>query len=431
MIFLETGGIDLALHNSGLMKHILACLLAGLILTGCIGGSMQPVALAYQDISAPTAEQPQQPSYTPQTQAANSQIPDISTPTSIPTPKPTPTPEPYSYAYGPYFFPSDINPLTGLPVEDQALLERRPIVVKVTNFPRSVRPQSGLSLADQVFEYYIGDSMSRFIGVFYSKDASQVGPIRSARLFDEHVMRMYNGIFIFGWADDPILEFLLAPDIKSHLVVERPDNCPPLCRTGPNGAYNNLFVDTSMIGAYLSDRGTNNDRQKLSGLRYDVAVPKSGNTGEQIYIEYSGVSYHYWQYDPENSRYWRFQEADDALGGAEKQYTPLIDNLTGSQLNADNVVVLLVPHVHFLKSNSTEIFDQTLDGQGQGYAFRNGYVYPITWSHDAPDQLIKMTLPTGAVYSLKPGTVWFEVIGETSEFEPLDQGAYSFTFDVP
>src|SRR5688572_23272367 len=47
------------------------------------------------------------------------------------------------------------NPLTGLPVNIPSLLERRPIAIKVGNSPDYVRPQSGLSLADVVYEYYI------------------------------------------------------------------------------------------------------------------------------------------------------------------------------------------------------------------------------------------------------------------------------------
>lgn len=414
------------------MKPVYLCLIAGLFLTGCTGIAMQPVAMAFQETPLPASQ-----ALLIAPPRAEDVVPATATPTEVAIPTPTtapraiPTPTAFTYAYGPYYFPLEINPLTGLPASDPELLERRPIVIKVTNFPRSVRPQWGLSIADHVFEYFIGDSMSRFIGVFYGKDASQVGPIRSARLFDEHIMRMYDGIFIFGWADDLVLEFLLNPEIKNHLVVERPDNCPPLCRIGPEGAYNTLYTDTSQISPYLAERGTNNERQNLNGLRFDVTVPKSGNPGERIYLEYSGVSYHYWDYDAESGRYLRFQESDNALGGAEKQYSPLLDSLTGSQLSADNVVVLLVPHTHFLKSNSTEILDQPLEGEGAGYAFRNGQVYPITWFKDAPDELIEMVLPNGIAYPLKPGNVWFEIIGETSEFEPLDVGVYDFSFNFP
>jgi hypothetical protein len=390
---------------------------------------MQPAALAYEEesttIALPTA-----------TGIATSASPTAQ-PTTIPppaqtaTPKPTSTPAPARYVFGPSSFPKDINPLTGIPVVDLDLLDRRPIVIKVTNFPRSVRPQWGLSLADHVYEYYIGDNMSRFVGVFYGRDASRVGPIRSARLFDEHIMRMYNGIFIFGWADDPILEFLLAPDIKSYLVVERPDNCPPLCRIGSDAAYNNLFADTSLIGAYLADRGTSNKRQHLEGLQFDLTPPKSANPGIKFYLRYSVVSYHYWEYDPSTGRYYRFQEDEDALGGNPEHYAPLTDSLTNVQLSADNVIVLRVPHQVYLRSNSTEILDQLVNGRGSGFAFRNGLVYPITWFHDSPNRVIKLQLPDGTTYGLKPGTVWYEIIGETSTFEPGNSGEYKFTFSMP
>ncbi|MBE0670268.1 MAG: DUF3048 domain-containing protein, partial [Anaerolineales bacterium] len=46
------------------------------------------------------------------------------------------------------------NPLTGLPVADPSLLLRRPLAIKIGNSPDYVRPQSGLTLADVVYEYY-------------------------------------------------------------------------------------------------------------------------------------------------------------------------------------------------------------------------------------------------------------------------------------
>ena len=76
-------------------------------------------------------------------------------PTVTPSPQPSPTPLYPSEGYGPSNFPSNVNPLTGLQVADPTLLNRRPVLVKVSNLPRYVRPQWGLSLADIVFEYYI------------------------------------------------------------------------------------------------------------------------------------------------------------------------------------------------------------------------------------------------------------------------------------
>jgi hypothetical protein len=374
------------------------------------------------------------PSEVPITESPTS----VASPTTSPLPSPTltptltPTPTPFIYAYGPDNFPLGVNPLTGLQVADPSLLERRPIVIKVTNFPRSVRPQWGLSLADHVYEYYIADNFSRFVGVFLGKDATQVGPIRSARLFDARVTRMYNGIFIFGWADDPVLNFLFAPDIKPHLIVERPDDCPPLCRIGSDKKteYNNLFADTTAIASYLKKRRTNNDPQDVSGLRFEEIVPPSGNPSDLISIQYSLISYHRWKYDPQVSRYFRYQETGKDHGG-EGEYAPLLDSLTQEQISADNVIVIFTPHQFFKKSSSTEIIDQPFIGQGPGYAFRDGQVYPLTWKRAEADHLPDLLLPGGNLYPLKPGNTWFEIIGKSSQFEQLDNGSWSFVFSMP
>ncbi len=53
------------------------------------------------------------------------------------------------------FSPAAYNPLTGLVPADPSLLDRRPLVIKISNYPRAIRPQYGLNEADIVFEYYI------------------------------------------------------------------------------------------------------------------------------------------------------------------------------------------------------------------------------------------------------------------------------------
>jgi hypothetical protein len=127
---------------------------------------------------------------------------------------PTPTPGYPEEGFGPENFPVDINPLTGLSA-DPANLDRRPMLIKVSNLPREVRPQSGLSRADIVFEYYTEEGTTRFIAIYYGKDAEQVGSIRSARFFDEHIVRMYRGFFVFGSGDERVRNRYTAPGLMS------------------------------------------------------------------------------------------------------------------------------------------------------------------------------------------------------------------------
>ncbi len=89
------------------------------------------------------------------------------------TPTITPTPQPLggNPNSGPQLgdFPPGINPLTGLPVTDPALLQLPAIMISIPHFPASARPQAGLSFAPWIFEIYIGEGMTRFLTTFYGE----------------------------------------------------------------------------------------------------------------------------------------------------------------------------------------------------------------------------------------------------------------------
>lgn len=331
----------------------------------------------------------------------------------------------------PQGYPRDINPLTGLRIEDPDLLERRPMVVKITNFPRSVRPQWGLNSADHIYEYYLEDELTRFVGIFYGKNAEQVGPIRSARPFDEHLIRAYKGVFAFAFADDRLIEFWENSDIQRYLVFEGPNNCPPMCRIGSKDSYNNLYTDTSQLSDYAARRGMENSRQNLNGLIFRAAsqITLSGEDVSRVEIRFSSESYHYWQYFPGTSRYYRWQDLERRARN-EEAFEPLLDNLSGDQVFADNLVILRVPVIYFYKSNSTEVFDFRWLGNGEAYALREGKIYSIQWHRPNPESLLSLTFPNGNPYPLKPGNVWFEVLSDVSNPQRLDQ-TWRFDFELP
>ncbi len=87
------------------------------------------------------------PTPTPLPPAATSTVTPTTEPTLTATPTASPTPLYPVEGLGPTNFPENVDPLTGLQVEDPAILNRRPILIKVQNLPRSGRPQFGLSKA--------------------------------------------------------------------------------------------------------------------------------------------------------------------------------------------------------------------------------------------------------------------------------------------
>ena len=359
-------------------------------------------------------------------------------PTRTPTFTPSPTPTIAALDYtlpvnvGPFSYPFDVNPLTGLKVADPAILERRPLAIKITNFPRRVRPQSGLTVADIVFEYYIEAGLTRFIAVFYGHDADRIGPVRSGRFFDEHIVRMYNAIFAFASADDRVLEPWLESDLLTRLVLPRPNNCPPLCRDESNPDYNNLYTNSAQLGAYSIANGGDNNRYDLSGMRFQTLIPWGGEAGRQVFTRYSRLDFNYWLYNPGTGRYERFQETRDDNGQGE-EYAPLYDEYTGQPVSAANVIVLYVPHEEFVKSSDTEVVKIHLVGAGQGFVFRDGQVFEITWTRPdttSPLQFFRAGRGAGSHLPLKPGPTFIQIIGITSERMEED-GVWRFINAIP
>jgi hypothetical protein len=95
------------------------------------------------------------------------------TATSSPLPSETLTPQPrlspVSYGPEPEDFPSAVNPLTGREVVDPSLLKFPAVLVSISNMPVTARPQAGPGFAPWVFELFIGEGATRFMGVFYGE----------------------------------------------------------------------------------------------------------------------------------------------------------------------------------------------------------------------------------------------------------------------
>jgi hypothetical protein len=332
--------------------------------------------------------------------------------TETPTLEPAPAYPPEGY--GPTGFPSDVDPLTGLQVANPALLERRPLLIKVSNLPRIVRPQWGLSLADIVFEYYTEEGSTRFAALFLGNDAEMVGPIRSARFVDAHLVRGYKAVFAFGLAYSKVLERLYNAEFANRLVIESAST--PLFRYDPNG-YNHLMVGTAALSDYITGLGVENGRQNLDGMSFKLEPPAGGLPATQVTVRFSGAIYNRWDYDPITGKYLRFAETADDLNNNNEQYAQSTDRLTNQPLAFDNVIVLYANYELY----TTEVYDILFSGSGDGYAFRDGQAYQVRWQRNDTD-VVSLLKTDGTAFSFKPGTTWFEIVGLRSTAKQTGEG---------
>ncbi len=409
------------------MKKLSIMLAVIFVLSACSNGDpTQTETVKIQATAVPATAT--QPPPTP------TQPDPTATATHVPTPSPTPTfPD---EGFGPADFPNNVNPLTGLFVDNEHFLDKRPVAIKINIVPRtSTRPPWGLTDADIVFDYYQNNGYTRFHSIFYGQDAELAGPIRSARFPDHYLIRMYKSIFAYGSADPLINERLFGAEYSDRLVLEGggsglcpPTDTAPLCRFDPQG-YAHLLGSTQEIHAYAQNQGVVDRRQILDGMFFNLETPSGGQAVDNVSVRYSKDNYLLWEYDENSGIYLRFQD-DSFDQGEGETFAPLIDRNNDEHVFAENVVVLLMEHSYYRKPPS-EIIEVLVSGSGPAYAFRDGKVYEVRWNIPAPESVLYLTYTDGTLFPYKPGKTWYQVIGQASSITSPDENTWRFEFMIP
>ena len=386
------------------------------------------IILPSETLPEPTITSTFTPSPVPPTETATV----VPTETSTPTITPSPTPS----IIGPTDFPSNVNPLTGLKVDNLAMLERRPIALKANLFPRNYyRPPWGLSLADLIFDYYHNAGYSRLHAIYLGTDSELVGAVRSGRMFDYDLVYMYKSIFAYGSADPIVNRRLMGAEFGNRLVLERNTiPCPPtaknpLCRFEPNKT-DLLLGSTTALSQYITDKGIENGRQNLDGMAFSTLVPPNGTAANQVFVSYSQDDYVRWDYDPTTGRYLRFQDNVFHAERAPEEFVPLLDRVNNQQISAANVVVVFVRHEYY-RQPPGEIIDILLSGSGKAIAFRDGQMYEVQWNRPSITSVLFLSNPDGTPFPFKPGNTWFQIVVNSSKSLQPGEGVYRYQFSIP
>lgn len=366
-------------------------------------------------------------------QVATPANPTAATPAAVsPTMSPTAEPSPLATAapegtqYGPVNFPADVDPLTGLVVADPALLDRRPVMVKVSNFPREGRPHAGLSKADIVFEYSTGGGWNRFLALFYGQDAEMVGPVRSGRIVDKWLVSMYQGILGMMFASDDVYDEI--KDLLGHERVVRgtAQTCPALCKQNFNNPIYSWFANTAeMTKYYEKSQGAFSGRPNLDGMAFNTISPTGGKTGTEVTLHYGGNNEGQWKYDPASKKYLRWIDNLDEQGAFSM--IPLVDRTTGTQLAFSNVIVLFTTYTTLNAKDSIHKIDLA-DAQGRAMIFRDGQMYDVTWKGVSSVAPIQFFDAKGNISELHPGNSWIAIVDNQSKVSEDPAGVYFINF---
>ena len=280
-----------------------------------------------------------------------------------------------------------VQPLTGLALDDPALLNRVALIVKVSNDP-GARPQTGLNDADIVFEAW-GAGPTRFATIWHSRDLDFVGPIRSCREQDVNLVGEFNkAVFACSGGNPGNIALLRSSDLLLITEGQGPGWELDPRKSRPHKTHANTALLRSNAG---TDR--TGPSQQFT-YRPDGVDATLGDlmTGFDLQIQSVFVQ---WRYDFATNGYVRSQENKPHLLA------------NGDRVTAQNVVICSLDYEP--SHTDARSPDGVTTGSGPLVVFTGGRMVLGQWTR--ADRLSPFTLTSndGVVVPLTPGRTFIEL----------------------
>ncbi len=300
--------------------------------------------------------------------------------------------------------PGPISPINGLPVEDEALLDRRVIAVKIDNH-WNARPQSGIELADAVFELRVEGGLTRFMAVFHSADAEYLGPIRSGRPADATIIRPLDTLLFISGAQAWVQSGIREVGVPFYI-----DTRPGMFRISGRSAPHNLYGNTLELRQFADDQGQPNDPPP-SGFWEIGPLPKTATVATEVDIEFSGDFTANWTW--EEDRWTR------TINGGEVSETRDEEGNT-EQIWADTLVMIMGEFYTARPASGqsgTPVPSTDTIGTGRAVIMHDGNAIESTWSREDATQQFTFESADGEPLTVPAGKVWVSIVPDIGGIE--------------
>jgi len=291
-------------------------------------------------------------------------------------------------------------PLTDTPAPGGVVPDRPALMVKIGNEPEGARPQSGLNEADIVFDTPAEGFVMRYVAVYQCNNSSSIGPTRSVRWVDYHMIArpFYTPILAYAQGIIPNLDGVAADKawLSGINLLDVPSSVA--WRISSRQAPDNLYTSTkSLYGVYPKLKTPPPPQFSYSAKPVSAATPASS-----LAVDFSFGTDVVWQWN-----------AKKGLWMHTYSGTPDIDSLTNQQVSTTNIVVQIVKYTlgpHIESTGGTGDVQSQMLGSGPGYILRNGTVVKVTWHRTDEIQPTSYTDAAGQKVSLAPGRTWVEIV---------------------
>lgn len=291
--------------------------------------------------------------------------------------------------------------INGLEVSPE-IADRRPIAVMIENHPDS-RPQSGLAEADLVYETLAEGGITRFMAVYQTVEAKDIGPIRSAREYYAVLANEIGAIYAHVGGSDEVIGQLKEGVYKNISDANEYYNENFFQRIKSRYAPHNVYTSIQRLKE-LAEYRKYLLKASFEPWKFKFDAPASGATqASKIVIDFSLPGY----------------EAVYAYASSTNSYIrnmagkPHKDAATGKQIAPKTVIVQLVS-VTPVPNDVLLSVDINLTGQGKAWVFQDGGVIQAAWKKTG-DSRTRYYDQFGSEISFNRGQVWVELVPTEKE----------------
>jgi len=279
------------------------------------------------------------------------------------------------------------QPLTG---------DRAAMVVKIDNV-NSRQNNTGLAVADIVFEEIVEGEATRFAAVFHSQSADPIGPIRSGRTQDINLFTSFN-MPLFAWSGGNAGVTRLINE--STLINMSPSRASGYYR-GPGRRPSNLYNNTDGLWEQTPEDQPGAPGQQFQYLMAGEEFEGDATAGVNLRVGNVNVD---WDWNAETGKF------DRSQGGS------LHRDQTYGQIAASNVVIMGVQYLPSVVDRRSP--DAQTVGEGPAFIFSNGQMIEGRWQREFNLFPIEFVDAEGETIELSVGNTWIELAREVPTLDP-------------
>lgn len=282
--------------------------------------------------------------------------------------------------------------INGVPVSED-IAKKRPLAVVVENHT-DARPQSGLTLADIVYETLAEGGITRFLALYQNHEPKEIGPVRSARPYFAFLANQWGAGFAHVGGSDTALKEISAGKYPKLLDINQFFYGDYFIRSKDRVAPHNTYTTVQKLRDVLTKKDAEDwTPVKLGAEFHTIPTEQLQTTITKITAKFFDASYTaIFTFDPTTGLYNRNTGSKQAL-----------DKNNNSQITMRNVLVQFVDDYTIQLEGTTGV-DLKLDRSGSAVLFTGGTKVNGKW--DFADGNARYVTNEGQPMKFQPGQTW-------------------------